>query len=485
MSKINYGIILRIIGLLLCFEALFMAIPMTVSFVNHEPDKWAFLASSCSSLIIGLLLNHFFRHSPTDTGRRDGIILGTAAWLAFAVIGMLPFIGMGTSFTDAVFETISGITTTGATIYTDIDNLPLGILLWRSMLQWIGGIGIILFTVAVLPMLNHRGGMFLFSTEVSGMGQNKLSPRIGQTAIRLWMFYLLITSVLCVLLYLGPMNAFDAICHSLTTMATGGFSTHQASIAYYNSPYTEYIITLFAFIGGINFAIIFQTFTRDHRRLFEAEQVRWYATLVVGASLIVAAGLYLNGTYGTVEECFRKAIFHVCNIATSTGFTTANYVEWGAFSTLILTLLMFYGACAGSTSGGAKIDRMVILTKNARNEFFRVLHPNAIRPVIYNGQVLPHEIVSKVLAFTIMYVIVWVAGAILLTMQGLPLSESIGCSLSCLSNMGPGLGEAGPAGTYAALPATAKWTLAALMLVGRLELFTFLILFTPLFWRKS
>lgn len=484
MNKINFGIIFRILGILLCFEALFMLIPTIVAFVYEEHDRWAFLFSVLLTLLIGSLLTYCLRNSKQSMNRRDGILLGTSVWVVFALMGMFPFMSIGTSFTDSIFETVSGITTTGATIYENIDSLPHGILLWRSMLQWIGGIGIILFTVAVLPMLNHRGGMFLLSTEVSGIGQDKLSPRISQTAIRLWACYFTFTCILCFLLYAGPMDMFDAICHSLTTMGTGGFSTHQDSIAYYGSPYTEYVITIFTFIGGINFAIIYRTVMSDHKSLIEAEQVRWYAAISLICTTLITAGLFINGIYPSLEECFRKASFQVCTIMSSTGFATADYIEWGPFFTLIILLLMFYGACAGSTSGGAKIDRMVILTKNARNEFYRVLHPNVIRPVVYNGKVLPHETVSKVLAFTIMYVIVGVTGAILLTIQGVSLGEAAGCALSSISNTGPALGSAGPSGTYALLPDCSKWTMLTLMLIGRLEIFTVLILFTPMFWKK-
>ncbi len=484
MSKINYGLIFRVLGILLCIEALFMLIPMIVAFVYNEHDRWGFLVSACLTMILGGSMAFFLRHSHQNMGRRDGILLGTLVWIAFAVMGMLPFMSLNISYTDAMFETISGFTTTGATIFPHIDYLPHGILLWRSMLQWIGGIGIILFTVALLPMLNHRGGMLLLSTEVSGIGQEKLSPRINQTAIRLWICYFVFTCVLCMLLQAGDMTLFDAICHSLSTMATGGFSTHSESIAYYHSSYIEYIITIFTFIGGINFAIIYRTVMSDHKLLFRSEQVRWYAVIVVICTLFIAIGLFTNGIYSSIEVCFRKAVFQVCTIITSTGYSTANFVDWGSSYTLILMMLMLFGACAGSTSGGAKLDRMIILTKNARNEFHRVMHPNVIRPVVYNGKVLPHEAVSKVLAFTIMYVIVLFIGAILLAIQGLPLSESLGCALSAISNMGSSLGQIAETGTYAYMSANVKWTLMLLMIIGRLEIFTVLIIFTPIFWRK-
>lgn len=484
MNKIHPGIIFRIIGILLCFEALLMFIPTGVAFYYNEPDRWYFMASSILTLFIGLSLTLLLRKCNQSMSRRDGVLLGTTVWLIFALMGMLPFFSVCNTFTDAFFESISALTTTGASIFVDIDNLPHGILLWRSLMQWIGGIGIILFTVAVLPMLNHRGGMMLLSTEVSGMGQYKLSPRISQTALRLWLCYFIFTATLCGLLYLGDMNLFDAVCHSFSTMATGGFSTHSASIGYYNSPYIEYIITLFTFFGGINFAIIYRTVMIDRTLIFRAEQVRWYTMLLISITMVFSVGLYLNGTFATFEESFRKSLFQICTIITSTGFSAGDFMSWGSFYVLVIVLLMFFGACAGSTSGGAKIDRMVILTKNARSEFHRVLHPNVIRPVIYNGKVLSHEMVSRVLAFTIMYVIVWIIGSVTLAAQGASMSEAIYGSISALSNMGTGIG-ADAGGYYAEISPGAKWTLMSLMVIGRLEIFTVIILFMPLFWKNS
>lgn len=484
MNKIHPGIILRVLGILLCFEALFMFIPTVVAFVYNEPDCWAFLASSIFTLAVGGTLAYRLRNCRQAMGRRDGVLLGTSVWIVFALMGMLPFLSINHSFTDSMFETISAVTTTGASIFKDIDHLPHGILLWRCMLQWIGGIGIILFTVAVLPMLNHRGGMILLSTEVSGIGQYKLSPRISQTALRLWLCYFIFTAILCFLLYAGPMNLFDAICHSLSTMATGGFSTHNESIGYYHSSYIEYVITLFTFVAGINFAIIYRTVMTDHQLLFRSEQVKWYTMIIVVCTVVFTCGLFLQGEYHSIEMCFRAALFHICSVVTSTGFSTENTLEWGAFYTLIMLLLMFFGACAGSTTGGAKIDRMVILTKNARNEFHRVIHPNVIRPVLYNDKALSHETVSRVLAFTIMYVIVWVCGAIVLAAQGATMGEAVYGSLSALSNMGIGIG-ADAGGYYSDITYGAKWTLMALMIIGRLEVFTVIIIFMPLFWKKS
>lgn len=484
MNKIHPGIILRVIGILLCFEALFMIIPTVVAFVYNEPDRWAFLVSVILSAAIGGTLAYRLRKCRETMGRRDGVLLGTSVWIVFAFMGMLPFLSLSHSFTDAMFESVSSVSTTGTSLFANADGLPHGILLWRSMLQWIGGIGIILFTVAVLPMLNHRGGMILLSTEVSGMGQYKLSSRISQTAIRLFLCYFIFTAILCMLLCAGPMNFFDAVCHSLATMATGGFSTHSQSIEYYHSAYIEYIIAIFMFIGGINFAIIYRTIMNDHRLIFRMEQIKWYAATIVGCVAIFTIGLFVQESYPTIEICFRKALFQVCSIITSTAFTATDTSDWGAFYSLVFLILAFMGACAGSTTGGAKIDRIVILTKNARNEFHKVIHPNVIRPVLYNGKVLSQEMVSRVLAFTIMYVIVWFGGALMLALQGASTGEAVHGSLSALSNLGIGIG-ADAGGFYADMSVFSKWTLMALMVIGRLEIFTVIIIFMPLFWKKS
>ena len=345
--------------------------------------------------------------------------------------------------------------------------------------------GIILLTVAILPMLNHQGGLILFNSEVTGISHEKLKPKIGETSKKLWYVYISLTAILCLLLCVGPMKPFDAICHAFSTMATGGFSTKQASLNHWHSAYIDYVITIFTFVAGINFALVYRAVTGDVKRLFSNEETKWYTVIVVGATVVVVAGLYVTGQNSSFEETVRVSLAQVVTVITSTGYTVGDYVAWGPFFTTVFLLLMFFGACAGSTCGGAKIDRLVVLAKNTRNEFYRVIHPNAILPVRVNGKAISHEVVSKILAFILVYVMVLIAGSIVLTALGLSIEEAFGSTLSCLSNIGPGAGATGPVGNYAFIPDIGKWTLSFIMLIGRLELFTVLILFTSYFWKNS
>ncbi len=487
MAKINYRVILKLVGILLCLEAILMLIPLTVSICYGESDLPAFIASSLITATAGIFLFYKFRNSGNEIGRRESYLLVSAIWLFFTIFGMLPFCFMPNplSVTDAFFEAASGFTTTGSSIISNLDSCPHGIIFWRCFTQLIGGLGIILLTIAILPMLNHQGGLLMFNSEVTGVSKEKLKPKIGETAKRLWSVYLLLTIALFLLLWAGPMDAFDSICHSFTTMATGGFSTKTESVSFWSSPYIDYIITLFTFIAGLNFALVYRTITGDYKRLLRSEETRWYTGIVVIATLMVIGGLYITHQNGSIGETFRTALFHVVTIITSTGYVVNDYVAWGPFFTTLFIILMFFGACAGSTCGGAKIDRFVVVAKNTKNEFYRAIHPNAILPVRVNGHAISHEIVSKVLAFVLIYFLVIVVGAIILTSLGLTIEEAFSSALACISNVGPGLGETGPAGSYANIHDVGKWVLAIIMMIGRLELFTILILFTPYFWKRS
>lgn len=487
MAEINYRIILKIIGSLLCIEAMFMIFPLITAFIYQEPSWIHFLAAMLATLLAGSALFYTCRNCDDQMGKREGVLLVSVTWVIFSAFGMIPFYYTPqiNTITDSFFETVSGFTTTGASVLDDISLLPKSILLWRSMLQWLGGMGIILFTLAVLPMLNYQGGMQLFNAEVTGVTRDKLRPRISQTAKRLWFLYFSMTVVLCLLLLLGPMNLFEAICHSLSTISTGGFSTEQAGISYWESAYTEYIIILFMFLGGINFSLLYNFFAGNVKKLWHSEEVRWYISIVAIATIAMGIGLYHIGVTLDFESTLRLALFQTVTIITSTGYGTGDYVMWGPFFCTIVMVLSFFGACAGSTSGGAKIDRMLVLFKNTKNEFFRVIHPNAIVPVRVNGKSVPYEIVSKILAFLIVYALVIVGGALALSAMGIPVDEAFGSTLSCISNVGPGLGATGPMGNYAHIPDLGKWILSFIMLVGRLELFTVLILFTPYFWKRN
>ena len=482
---INFKTIIRIIGILLLLETVMFLVCSSVSFYYRESDMLDFWKAGGITAGIGLLLAALGKGGERQLTRRDGYVLVSFAWVAFSLFGMLPFY-IGRYIPDianAFFETMSGFSSTGATILDDIESLPHGILFWRSMTQWIGGLGIIMFTIAVLPIFGVSG-LQVFAAEASGPTHDKVHPRIGITAKWIWSIYAGITALLVGLLMLGGMDWFDSICHAFATTGTGGFSTKQASVAYYNSPYIEYVISIFMFISGINFTLLLLFVNRKFKKFIGNAELKFYFGSVVLFTAVIAIVLYYTSPMG-MEESFRKSLFQVISLQTSTGFATDDYMQWTPVLWGLLTIIMLMGACAGSTTGGLKCIRMVILTKVSRNEFKHILHPNAILPVRINKQVISPSIVSTVLAFCFIYISIIVIGTLLMMAMGVGAEESMGCVISSIGNMGPGLGETGPAYSWNALPDAAKWLLSFLMLLGRLELFTVLLLFTPDFWKRN
>lgn len=482
---INFKTIIRIIGILLLLETVMFLVCSSVSFYYRESDMLDFWKAGGITAGIGLLLAALGKGGERQLTRRDGYVLVGFAWVAFSLFGMLPFYigGYIPDIADAFFETMSGFSSTGATILDDIESLPHGILFWRSMTQWIGGLGIIMFTIAVLPIFGVSG-LQVFAAEASGPTHDKVHPRIGITAKWIWSIYTGITTLLVCLLMLGGMDWFDSICHAFATTGTGGFSTKQASVAYYNSPYIEYVISIFMFISGINFTLVLLFVNRKFKKFIGNAELKFYFGSVVLFTAVIAIVLYYTSPMG-MEESFRKSLFQVISLQTSTGFATDDYMQWTPVLWGLLTIIMLMGACAGSTTGGLKCIRMVILTKVSRNEFKHILHPNAILPVRINKQVISPSIVSTVLAFCFIYISIIVIGTLLMMAMGVGAEESMGCVISSIGNMGPGLGETGPAYSWNALPDAAKWLLSFLMLLGRLELFTVLLLFTPDFWKRN
>ena len=482
---INFKTIIRIIGILLLLETVMFLVCSSVSFYYRESDMLDFWKAGGITAGIGLLLAALGKGGERQLTRRDGYVLVSFAWVAFSLFGMLPFYigGYIPDIADAFFETMTGFSSTGATILDDIESLPHGILFWRSMTQWIGGLGIIMFTIAVLPIFGVSG-LQVFAAEASGPTHDKVHPRIGITAKWIWSIYTGITTLLVCLLMLGGMDWFDSICHAFATTGTGGFSTKQASVAYYNSPYIEYVISIFMFISGINFTLVLLFVNRKFKKFISNAELKFYFSSVVFFTAVIAIALYYTSPMG-MEESFRKSLFQVISLHTSTGFATDDYMQWSPVLWGLLTIIMLMGACAGSTTGGLKCIRMVILTKVSRNEFKHILHPNAILPVRINKQVISSSIVSTVLAFCFIYITIIVISTLLMMAMGVGAEESIGCVISSIGNMGPGLGETGPAYSWNALPDAAKWLLSLLMLLGRLELFTVLLLFTPDFWKRN
>lgn len=482
---INFKTIIRIIGILLLLETTMFLVCSGVSFYYRESDMLDFWKAGGITAGVGLLLAFLGKGGERQLTRRDGYVLVSFAWVAFSLFGMLPFYigGYIPDITNAFFETMSGFSSTGATILNNIESLPHGILFWRSMTQWIGGLGIIMFTIAVLPIFGISG-LQVFAAEASGPTHDKVHPRIGITAKWIWSIYAGITALLVGLLMLGGMDWFDSICHAFATTGTGGFSTKQASVAHYNSPYIEYVISIFMFISGINFTLLLLFVNRKFKKFISNAELKFYFGSVVLFTAIIALVLYYTSCMG-MEESFRKSLFQVISLQTSTGFATDDYMKWTPVLWGLFTIIMLMGACAGSTTGGLKCIRMVILTKVSRNEFKHILHPNAVLPIRINKQVIPPSIVSTVLAFCFIYLIIIIVSTLLMMAMGVGTAESLGCVISSIGNMGPGLGETGPAYSWNALPDVAKWLLSFLMLLGRLELFTVLLLFTPDFWKRN
>lgn len=482
---INFKTIIRIIGILLLLETTMFLVCSGVSFYYRESDMLDFWKAGGITAGVGLLLAFLGKGGERQLTRRDGYVLVSFAWVAFSLFGMLPFYigGYIPDITNAFFETMSGFSSTGATILNNIESLPHGILFWRSMTQWIGGLGIIMFTIAVLPIFGISG-LQVFAAEASGPTHDKVHPRIGITAKWIWSIYAGITALLVGLLMLGGMDWFDSICHAFATTGTGGFSTKQASVAHYSSPYIEYVISIFMFISGINFTLLLLFVNRKFKKFISNAELKFYFGSVILFTVIIALVLYYTSRMG-MEESFRKSLFQVISLQTSTGFATDDYMKWTPVLWGLFTIIMLMGACAGSTTGGLKCIRMVILTKVSRNEFKHILHPNAVLPIRINKQVIPPSIVSTVLAFCFIYLIIIIVSTLLMMAMGVGTAESLGCVISSIGNMGPGLGETGPAYSWNALPDAAKWLLSFLMLLGRLELFTVLLLFTPDFWKQN
>jgi trk system potassium uptake protein TrkH len=483
--RLNIKAILSILGLLLTLNGGFMLMCLPASFYYGDGQWHALLISGVLTITVGGFL-HLLTKNKKNGGlnKRDGYLVVTLGWLFMSVFATLPYLISGeiTSFTDAFFETISGYTTTGASILTDIESIGEGILLWRSLTQWIGGMGIIVLTVAILPLLGI-GGMQLFVAEAPGVTPDKLKPRITDTAKRLWLIYLGLTVLEAVLLLLGGMSFFDAINHALTTMATGGFSTKQDSVAYFTSPYLQYVIIVFMFLAGTNFTLTYFGLHGQLKKVWQNEEFKYYFGFTLGFAVLITAVVY-TVTDHDFELAFRESLFQLVSIVTTTGFVTADYTSWAPLLTVIFFMFMFVGASAGSTAGGVKVVRHVILLKNSVMELRRQLHPAAVLPVRLNSKAVTSDITFNVMAFMIIYFMVFALGAILISSMGYDFNTSIGAVATCLGNIGPGFGKVGPVDNFAFISNAGKWVLSLLMLLGRLELFTVLILFTPYYWTK-
>ena len=493
-------------GALLELESLFLLLPTGVALWYGESDAFAFGFSTVLTWLCGLIFLRIGKNAQRKVGEREGYVIVALVWVIFSLFGMMPFYLSGgiPSFTDAFFETMSGFTTTGATILTDIEAMSHATLFWRSMMQWLGGMGIIVLTVAILPMFG-LGGMQLYSAEATGISYEKLSPRITDTAKRLWAVYTMLTAIEAGLLILFGMGGFDAVCHSFSTIATGGFSTRNLSIAAYTNPAIHYTIAGFTLLAGINFTLIILAFRGKPQRLLKDEETHWYLWAVGLFTLALTAALFLQDhtmvgggfqsdtakavsgwlpTLRAAEQSFRYAFFEVVSTMTSSGFALCDYMEWKPVLWVMIFFLMFTGGCAGSTAGGIKWIRIVVFLKNAITELRQRVHPYAVFSVNISGKPLERSAIQNVMAFLFFYIAFVLIGMIAFCALGVDFTESLGAAASAIGNIGPALGDYGPAGNYSAFPTVGKWIYAVLMLVGRLELFTVLLLFSPTMWRK-
>lgn len=488
MHKTNFWLILSIIGLLVAICGLFMLLCLPVSLFYGGQDFAALLGSGLSMAILGSLTWYLLKKDVNkELRKREGYLVVCLGWLIMSALGAIPYVSSGAipAYTDAFFETISGFTTTGATILgPNIEALPKGLHFWRAMTHWIGGMGIIVLTIAILPLLGI-GGMQLYAAEVPGPTPDKLTPRIKVTARRLWIIYVSLTLIEALLLMMGGMSLFESLCHAMSTLSTGGFSTRQGSLGDFGM-YHQYIIIIFMFLAGVNFSLTFAAIRGNFDKLWKNEEFKTYAVLSILLTLLVSGGIYLQGKMG-LEEAFRTGCFQVVSIITTTGFGTADFTAWGPFLMFTFFILMFMGACGGSTSGGIKMIRLIILTKNSFSELRRQIHPNAIIPVRFNGRAIHQDIVSKILAFFIIFILLFFLGSILLSAMGLDFVSAMGATAASLGNIGPGLGIVGPGDieNFAQISPIGKWILSLFMLLGRLEIFTVLILFSPFYWKEK
>ena len=472
--------------MLIALNGLFMLTPIPFSIYFNE-DFTPLLYSSLFSIVLGGSFWGYSRwKNRKELSKKEGYMVVALGWVTMSAFGMLPFLisGVIPEVHNAFFETMSGYTTTGASILTDIEAVPKGLLFWRSLTQWIGGMGIIVLTIALLPMLGV-GGMQLFIAEAPGISPDKLKPRIADTAKRLWLIYAGLTFIETILLRLGGMNFFDAINHSLTTMATGGFSTKNDSMAHYDStPYIQYVVMVFMFLAGVNFTLTYFGLKGRFKKVWRNEEFKTYLTFIVIFTAIATSGIYFY-TDSNLEPAFRDAAFQVISIITTTGFISADYTAWLPILTIMFFFLMFLGGSAGSTSGGVKIVRHLVMIKNSFLEMKRILHPNAILPVRLNDSAVSQSVTHHVLAFIIVYLSIFVFGSLAVAFTGVDVLTTLSAVATSLGNVGPGLGTIGPVDNFAHLPVLTKWMLSFLMLIGRLELFTILILFTPYFWKST
>ncbi len=482
----NKLLICKILGTLLWIEAAFMSLGLILAICHMESDIMAFAVTVGVTLLVGTALRLLGRHATNTLGRRDAYLLVTIVWIAFAAFGMLPFLigGYIDHVTDAFFETMSGLTTTGATVIDKVEGLPHGILFWRSLTQWIGGLGIVFFTIAVIPSF-VGGSIKVFAAEATGPIKSKMHPRLTTTAKALWGVYILLTAVCAFCFFIFGMSPFDAVNYAMTVTATGGFATHDASTGYFHSPAIDYTAIVFMFLSGVSFALLYASLLQGKiKQLFKNAEFRFYTALTLAATAVIVYFLLRYNHY-TLSDAIRYALFQVVSFVTTTGMFNEDAAQWHHITWVVLSLCMFFGGCAGSTASGFKCARGVIALKILRNEVRRMVHPKALLPVKVNNTSVHSPSQITLLAFFIAYITLCFTAYFIMILAGVDSTNSITIALSCGSNVGPTLGlEIGPTMSWSILPPLVKWILSGLMLMGRLEIFTVLVIFSPSFWKN-
>jgi trk system potassium uptake protein TrkH len=481
----NFRVILNVIGIALIFLSFFMILPVAVSLIYRQSDIIPLIKTFFITFISGVILYLITRrHKREEIKHRDAFVIVTVTWLVVSFFGSIPFMYTETfhSFTDAYFESMAGFTTTGATVLSNIEAAPRGILFWRSLIQWIGGMGIIVFALAVLPMLG-TGGMQLFKAEVPEISVDKLRPRILDTAKALWIIYVGITSLDVFFLLLAGMSLYDATCHAFTTMATGGFSTKNASIAHYKSPSIEYITSIFMFLAGVNYSLYFYVFKGKISRLWKSGEFKFYLTVTAIATIIITINIW-RSSFDSLSDSFRHSLFQVVSLMTTTGYSTTDFEKWSSFAQIILVIVMLFGGMIGSTGGGIKQVRILLVLKQGYREMYQLIHPRAVTAVKLDEKFLDRDILGSIWGFVFLFLGVCVIATIGMAAVGADMITSATTVISSTCNVGPAFGEAGPSENYASLPGAGKWILIFCMLTGRLEVYTVLILLIPNFWKK-
>lgn len=481
----NSKLIFNIIGVVLIFVSFFMLLPIGVSVIYGQEDTMPLILSFLITFVSGIIFYLITqKHRKEELRHKDAFIIVTLSWIAVAFFGALPFILSGCihTFTDAYFESMAGFTTTGASILTDIEILPKGILFWRSLTQWIGGMGIILFVLAILPLLG-TGGMQLFKAEVPEISVDKLRPRIIDTAKSLWFIYAGFTLIITAFYMVGGMNLFDSICHSFTTISTGGFSTKNASMAHFKSQLIEYAASIFMFLSGVNFALYFYLLKGNTEKLYKSSEFRFYLT-IVSIVIIIITIANMHSTYASFSDSFRYSVFQVISIITTTGYVSADYALWSSFAQIVILTIMFFGGMIGSTAGGIKQVRMLLTLKQGYREIYQLIHPRAVTSLKLDEKFLTKEILGSIWGFVFLFIFTFSIATAAMAATGTDIITSISTVVSAMSNVGPALGDAGPTGNYSSIPIAGKWILIFCMLAGRLEIYTVLILFVPQFWKK-